>query len=118
MESYFQGWWYGSYKKNLEAVEPMAVLIAADGDRVVGFIGFVVVRDNGKAGFSPGVDPAYRKRGIGKVLVNLWGEAVKEIGAEESIISTGTRNEPAQRIYFDMGYRKLGEFFARLAKDL
>ena len=118
MSSNFQGWWYGSCKGNLEADEPLPVLIAVDGDQVIGFIGYVAVRENGRANFCPGVDPAYRKRGIGKVLANLWGEAVRQKGAVESIISTGLHNEPAKRIYFDMGYRQIGEFLATLTKDL
>lgn len=48
----------------------------------------------------------------------MWAKEVKEIGAEESFISTGTENHPAQSIYFDMGYKKLGEFCNELVKDL
>ena len=118
MEDDFQWWWYGEYGPNLERDKPLPVLIAVDEhkDRVVGFIGFVAVGANKRAGFSPGVDPEYRKRGIGKVLVNLWAREVKEMGAEESLISTGIENYPAQRIYFDMGYEKLGEFCCELVK--
>ena len=98
--------------------DPLPVLIAADGDRVVGFIGFVRVHESGRAAFTPGVDPEYRRRGIGKVLVNPWGAEVKKKGAELSMISTGSTNYPAQRIYFGMGYRKLGEFSTSLTKRL
>jgi len=118
MASRFAGWWHGHYRKNLDADRPLPVLLATEGDRVVGFIGFVAVNENGRAGFSPGVDPAYRRRGIGKVLVNSWADAVKQMGATESIISTGMENEPAKRIYFDMGYRKIGEFLATLTRGL
>jgi len=118
MERYFSGWWYHSYRPNLERRERLPVLVALEGDRVVGFVGFVHVRENGRAGFSPGVDPEYRRRGIGKVLVNLWAQDVKEMGAVESIISTDTENYPAQRVYFGMGYRKLGEFCNILTKRL
>lgn len=118
MERRFQGWWYRGYKPNLEGDEPLPVLVAVDKGRVVGFVGFVAVRENKRAGFSPGVDPEYRRRGIGTVLVNLWAKEVKEMGAEESLISTGVGNYPAQSIYFDMGYEKLGEFCDELVKDL
>lgn len=118
MARYFPGWWHYSYRPNLEREERLPVLVALEGDRVVGFVGFVHVRGNGRAGFSPGVDPEYRRRGIGKVLVNLWAQAVKEMGAVESIISTGTENYPAQRVYFGMGYEKLGEFCNILTKKL
>jgi ribosomal protein S18 acetylase RimI-like enzyme len=51
---------------------PVILAVDVDQERVVGFVGYVTVTKNGRTGFSPGVDPAYRKRGIGKVLVNLW----------------------------------------------
>ncbi len=118
MEKHFQGWWYDSYRPNLERDKPLPVLIAVDKDRVVGFIGFVTIGKNKRAGFTPGVDPEYRRRGIGKVLVNLWAKEVKEMGGEESLISTGMGYHPAQRIYSDMGYKKLGEFWDGLVKNL
>jgi len=117
MEKYFQGWWRSIYKPNLERDQPLPFLIAADKDKVVGFIGFVNVK-NKRAAFSPGVKPEYRNRGIGKTLVNLWAKEVKKIGAEESFISTGSENYPAQHIYFDMGYKKVGTFCTELIKDL
>jgi len=114
----FQGWWHNSYQPNLKKETPLPVLIAVDTrkDRVVGFVGFVTVGPDRRAAFSPGVDPEYRKRGIGKVLVNMWAEEVKKLGAQESQISTGTDNLPAQRIYFDMGYEKIGQFCAEMVK--
>ncbi len=118
METHFTHWWHFIYRRNLDRDDPLPVLIAADGDRVVGFIGFVRVHESGRAAFTPGVDPEYRRRGIGKVLVNPWGAEVKKKGAELSMISTGSTNYPAQRIYFGMGYRKLGEFSTSLTKRL
>ncbi len=119
MEQHFQSWWYGSYRPNLERDKPWPVILAVDvaQDRVVGFIGYITVAQNGRAGFSPGVDPAYRKRGIGKVLVHLWAKDVREMGAVESLISTGLGNIPARSIYFDMGYQNIGEFCSRLVKQ-
>jgi len=118
METEFTHWWHFIYRPNLDRDDPLPVLIATDGDRVVGFVGFVHVSEDGRAGFTPGVDPDYRRRGIGEVLVNLWGAEAKDRGAEKSLISTGTTNYPAQCIYFGMGYRKLGEFSRGLTKRL
>ena len=117
-ESHFPHWWHSIYRPNLERDDPLPVLVAVDGDRVVGFIGLVHVSSEGRAGFTPGTDPDYRRRGIGTVLVNLWAAEVKERGAVESRIATGTTNYPAQHIYFGMGYRKLGEFTSNLTKQL
>lgn len=114
----FPHWWHSTYGPNLDRDHPLPVLIALEDDRVVGFIGFVRVHEDRTAAFTPGVDPEYRGRGIGTVLVNLWGAEVKEEGAVESAISTGTTNYPAQRIYFGMGYENLGEFSSNLTKRL
>ena len=120
METHFRNWWFGSYRPNLEREVPLPVLIAVDTDRnrVVGFTGFVRVGSSGRAGFSPGVDPAYRGRGIGKVLANLWAADVKQQGAVESVIGTGVGNVPAKSVYFGMGYRQTAEFFTKLVKPL
>ena len=116
MEKYFPDWWNGFFKTNMEREKP--VLIAADGDRVAGFVGPVNVEENRRAGFAPGVDPEYRKRGIGRILVNLWADEVKKMGAEESIIETVADNYSAQHIYFDMGYEKIGEFIGKFEKNI
>ena len=117
MQEHFVEWWCDLYAPNLERPEPRPVLIAVDGRRVVGFVGFVHVRENGSAGFTPGVHPEYRRRGIGTVLLDLWASEVKRKGAVQSIIATNVEN-PARHIYFGMGYEKLGEFSSRLAKKL
>jgi GNAT superfamily N-acetyltransferase len=119
MERHFRNWWFGGYRSNAKKEEPSPVLVAVDRERnqVVGFVGFVTVSSNGRAGFSPGVDPDYRGRGIGKALCNLWGDEAKKIGATGSRISVGVRDSPAKTIYLDMGYRKIGEFCSRLVKD-
>jgi len=118
MERHFPGWWHQAYRPNLERPYPLPVLIAAHGDDVIGFVGFVHVDSVGHASFSPGVDPRYRGRGIGKVLVNLWADEVKKRGAAESVISTGTTNYAAQRIYFGMGYRPVGYHSSTFRKEL
>ena len=113
-------WWQSSYGPNLQVAEPKPVLIAVDTSRpwVAGFAGFVSVSPSGGTGMSPGVDPAYRGRAIGKVLCNVWGDEVKRMGATHSRISTGLANEAAKAIYFGMGYRNIGEFHSRMSKRL
>ena len=117
MQEHFAAWWYDLYRPNLERPEPRPVLVAVDASRVVGFVGFVHVGRNGSAGFTPGVHPEYRRRGIASALLDLWASEVKRMGAVQSAISTNVKN-PAQHIYFGMGYEKLGEFTTRLTKKL
>jgi ribosomal protein S18 acetylase RimI-like enzyme len=120
MARHFQVWWGVTYGPSLEQAEPRQTLIAVDTrtQRVAGFAGYVDVFPNGGTGMSPGVDPDYRGRSIGKVLCNVWGDEVKRMGATHSRISTGLENEAAKAIYFGMGYRKIGEFHSRMSKRL
>ena len=115
LQEHFAAWWYDLYRPNLARPEPRAALVAVDGSRVVGFVGFVHVSETGSAGFTPGVHPEYRRRGIATALLDLWASEVKDKGAVQSTISTNTKN-PAQHIYFGMGYKKLGEFTTRMTK--
>jgi ribosomal protein S18 acetylase RimI-like enzyme len=114
---HFDSWWYLMFRPNLEREKPRPVLIAAEGSRVVGFIGFADVNERGWADFVLGVSPDYRRRGIASVLVNVWASEVKAKGAVESQIDTGVNN-PARHIYLDAGYEKLGEFTVHLTKKL
>jgi ribosomal protein S18 acetylase RimI-like enzyme len=118
MSEHFANWWYFNWRPNLRKEDPARVLVAAEGMRVVGFVGFVHVYADRGAGFSPGVNPDYRRRGIGAVLTNAWAEEVKKLGALESIISTGAENLPAQRIYFGMGFEEIGRYRATMTKSL
>jgi ribosomal protein S18 acetylase RimI-like enzyme len=117
LQKRFAAWWFDIYRPNLERPEPRPVLVAVDGRRVVGFVGMVHVGRSGSAGFTPGVHPEYRRRGVATALLHTWAAEVKKLGAVQSTISTNTTN-PAQHIYFGMGYEKLGEFTTRLTKRL
>lgn len=119
MKKHFVGWWCATYKESLEKGKNLPFLIAfyKRAKKVVGFIGLVRVSENGGAGFAPGTDPDYRGKGIGKLLINLWAEEVKKLGARESIIMTGTENT-ARNIYFEMGYQELGIYWTLLKKKL
>ncbi len=50
------------------------------------------------------VMPEYRRRGIGKMLLERGIEAMKEYGAEEVILEVRVSNEPAMRLYTKMGF--------------
>lgn len=87
-------------------------LIVTHGERVVGFMGLTHVEEWGEAAHQgPFVDPEYRGRKIGKVLVNLWCHEVKKKGAWYSFIGVYVNNYYAQKCYFYAGYKKLGEIY-------
>ncbi len=113
----FDSWWYLMFRPNLEQDRPRPVLVAAEGTRVAGFIGFADVKEDGFADFVLGVSQNYRRRGIASVLVNAWCAEMKAKGALESQIDTGAQN-PAQHIYLDAGFEKFGLFSVHLTRKL
>lgn len=118
MEENFKHWWHSFYRQNAGRECPAGVLAASAGDEVIGFSGPVLVFPGGSCILSIGVVDSYRGMGIGRVLANMWALENKNAGASESLISTGTGNVPAQKIYFEMGFRKIGEYISEMEKKL
>lgn len=51
------------------------------------------------------VDPAARKQGVGRELMNAMLAALRERGARTIVLSTATPNTAAQRLFESMGFR-------------
>jgi ribosomal protein S18 acetylase RimI-like enzyme len=51
------------------------------------------------------VDPAARKSGLGRALVDAMIAALKDLGAPRIVLMTATQNEPAQRLFASLGWR-------------
>ncbi len=118
METSFKHWWYSFYKSNMKSDSPAGVLVAVEGSEVVGFTGPIKVFAGKKATLSLGVAGSHRSRGIGRVLANMWALELKKLGALESLVSTGSDNFSAQKVYFDMGFEKVGEYCSDMTKPL
>lgn len=52
------------------------------------------------------VDPAYRGRGIGRLLLDAALAQLTARGAPRVVLSTADRNEAAQRLYASVGFRR------------
>jgi ribosomal protein S18 acetylase RimI-like enzyme len=52
------------------------------------------------------VDPEYRRRGVGQLLLNAVLSDLKSRGAPRVVLSTAERNETAQRLFEWMGFRR------------
>jgi ribosomal protein S18 acetylase RimI-like enzyme len=52
------------------------------------------------------VDPAYRNRGVGRLLLDATLAALAAKGAPRVVLSTAARNEPAQRLFAHAGFRR------------
>src|SRR3954466_3606916 len=51
------------------------------------------------------VDPARRRRGIGRLLLDASLAALAARGATQIVLSTAERNQPAQRLFASAGFR-------------
>ena len=116
MKRCFPGAWYTIIETAVRAQSLPKILLALASGRIVGFVGPLGVKERrrfyfstdsraGWGGFgSPGVDPAFRQRGIGTVLWHLGFDHLKRAGATFTEYGTGLVN-PAQFLYFHSGAR-------------
>jgi GNAT superfamily N-acetyltransferase len=112
------GWHATIERATADARQPL-ILTARAGERIVGFMGPLLVTRPGAPGSlgSPGIDPGFRGRGIGKVLVNLGLDYLKGAGASEVCYSTSVTN-PARFIYFDSGAELITVYCSSFRKSL
>jgi ribosomal protein S18 acetylase RimI-like enzyme len=52
------------------------------------------------------VDAAHRRRGVGRLLLDATVAALKARGAPRVVLSTAERNEAAQRLFAQAGFRR------------
>jgi ribosomal-protein-alanine N-acetyltransferase len=76
---------------------------AAAAERALGFI--TVARDRG-FGLIVTVDvhPEHRRRGVGRMLLKAGETKMREWGVTGAVLTVGTKNVPAQRLYEREGY--------------
>jgi ribosomal protein S18 acetylase RimI-like enzyme len=90
----------------------VAVLVAAESGAVVGYA-YAAVEDydwmslRGPAGVLHDIiiDPAYRGRGVGRLLLDAALAFLKSRGAPRVVLSTAARNASAQRLFASAGFR-------------
>ena len=104
---------YGSFL-GTQLDDPNIIILVADRDgEVLGYTyGGVEGNDymslRGPAGvlYDIVVDPAYRKQGVGRKLLDATLEALKARGAPRVVLSTAERNASAQRLFDRAGFRR------------
>ncbi|MGQ9586859.1 MAG: GNAT family N-acetyltransferase [Thermoplasmata archaeon] len=79
------------------------VLVALDGDKIVGYVNPVVDDDEGWIG-GIGVRPEYRGKGIGRSLMQVAEEECRKRGVREMSLEVIEGNERAQKLYESLGY--------------
>jgi ribosomal protein S18 acetylase RimI-like enzyme len=104
---------YGSYLGSQLRKSDVSVLVAEEDGVLLGYTyagieGFDYMTLRGPAGVLHDivVDPAYRGRGVGKLLLDATIAALTAKGAPRVVLSTAERNEPAQRLFARAGFRR------------
>ncbi len=89
------------------------VLVAARDDDVLGYAyaaveGHDYMSLRGPAGVLHDivVDPAHRRNGVGRMLLEATLEALAVRGASQVVLWTAARNEAAQRLFAGAGFRR------------
>jgi ribosomal protein S18 acetylase RimI-like enzyme len=90
-----------------------AVFVAEDKGEVIGYAyaaveGYDYMALRGPAGVLHDVivDPEYRGRGVGRLLLDATLAFFKSRGVPRVVLSTAERNEAAQRLFASVGFRR------------
>jgi ribosomal protein S18 acetylase RimI-like enzyme len=91
----------------------IAVFVAEDNGDVIGYSyaaveGYDYMALRGPAGVLHDVivDPEHRGRGVGRLLLDATLEYLKSRGAPRVVLATAEQNEPAQRLFASVGFRR------------
>lgn len=104
---------YGSFLGTQLAEPNVIILVAERGGKVLGYT-YAGVEGNdymalrGPAGvvYDIVVDPAHRKQGVGRLLLDATIKLLKARGAPRVVLSTAERNTEAQRLFDRAGFRR------------
>jgi ribosomal protein S18 acetylase RimI-like enzyme len=89
------------------------VLVAVEDERVIGYtyagiegVDWMSLRGPAGVVYDIVVDPASRGRGVGGKLLAATIAHLRSLGAQQVVLSTAERNEPAQRLFARAGFRR------------
>jgi ribosomal protein S18 acetylase RimI-like enzyme len=91
----------------------IVILVAVRDDEILGYTyagveGYDYMALRGPAGalYDIVVDPAHRREGLGRMLLDATLEALKGRGLPRVVLSTAERNESARRLFASAGFRQ------------
>jgi ribosomal protein S18 acetylase RimI-like enzyme len=104
---------YGSFL-GTQLDEPNIVILVAERDgKVIGYTyagvegtDYMSLRGPAGAVYDIVVDPAHRRQGVGRKLLDATLEALKARGAPRVVLSTAEQNTDAQRLFARVGFRR------------
>ena len=82
-------------------------LVALEGNTVIGYVGSQTVLGWTDM-MNVAVHPDYRRRGVGKTLVEELSRLLKEQGSECLTLEVRASNEGAKSLYFGLGFAEVG----------
>ena len=80
--------------------------VALEQEQVCGCAGMQIVGEQGDI-LTVGVDPAFRRRGIGEALVQAMLDSFRQAGGRELFLEVRASNAPARRLYEKCGFMKI-----------
>lgn len=87
--------------------ENSVFLMAFDGENPIGYVGLSVVLDEGYMG-NLAVTESYRRRGIGKALMNELIKECKSLDLAFITLEVRASNIPAVKLYQSLGFTQVG----------
>ena len=104
---------YGSFLGTQIDEPDVVVLVAETGGHVLGYAYAGMEGNNwmslrGPAGVLHDlvVDPAHRRQGVGRLLLEASLTSLKHMGARQFVLYTAELNEPAQGLFASAGFRR------------
>lgn len=104
---------YGSFLGQQLDEPNIIVLVAVNESQVIGYTyagiegrDYMALRGPAGVLYDIVVDPAHRRSGVGRALLDATVASLKARGAPMVVLSTAERNEPAQRLFASAGFRR------------
>ena len=82
-------------------------LVALEGETVIGYVGSQTVLGWTDM-MNVAVHPHFRRRGVGKALVEELIRLLKEQGSEQLTLEVRLSNESARSLYYGLGFQEVG----------
>jgi ribosomal protein S18 acetylase RimI-like enzyme len=92
-----------------ECIERQRVLIARDGDKLVGYLLYQVIWGNTAFVSLLRVLPSHQRRGIGKGLIRRLERRLLESGFNSYVTSSESINPNTKKFFPDLGFVAIGE---------